>query len=65
MLPYYGQYYDPGACFTNNHSITVQIWGLLEEMIIISLQTFAHAMTALLSCHVQNFGVITLLELGL
>ena len=30
----------------------------------ISLQTFGHAMTAQLSCHVQNFIVITSLQLG-
>ena len=29
-----------------------------------SLQNLTHAMTAVLSCHMQNFAVITLLQLG-
>ena len=57
------------AHFTNNFTIVIHIrwknsfsvsplWGM------ISLQNFAHATTAQLSCHVQNFIVITSTHFG-
>ena len=51
----------------HNFSIVIQIWWKIGFSITplwstISLQNFAHTMTAQLSCHVQNFIVITLLQ---
>ena len=53
------------ANFTNDYSILIQIWWKINFSVtplqgtIISLQNFAHGMTAQLWCHVQNFIVIT------
>ena len=52
-----------GTHFTNNISIKLKIrWKFHFALILIpkmwSLQIFAYDMTALLSCHVQNFVVI-------
>ena len=57
----------PGACFTNLFLPAIQIrWKLRLAIIpllaIRSQQIFAHATTALLSCHVQNLVAITVLE---
>ena len=56
-----------GALFTNDFLPAIQIrWKLRLAVIpllaIRSQQIFAHATTAQLSCHVQNFVVITVLE---
>ena len=57
----------PGAHFTNDFLPAIQIrWKLRVAVIPLlasrSHQIFAHATTAQLSCHVQNFVVITVLE---
>ena len=57
----------PGARFTNDFLPAIQIrWKLCLAVIpfvaIRSQQIFAHATTAQLSCHVQNFAAITVLE---
>ena len=57
----------PGAHFTNDFLPAIQIrWKLRLAVIpllaIRSQQIFAHATTAQLSCHVQNFVAITVLE---
>ena len=57
----------PGARFTNGFLPAIQIrWKLrlavIPLMAIRSQQIFAHATTAQLSCHVQNFVAITVLE---
>ena len=58
-----------GTHFTNDFSITIQIWwkfhlALIQLLVIISQQNLAHATTAQLSCHVPNIVAITLLVLG-
>ena len=60
--------YCPGARFTNDFLPAIQIrWKLCLAVIpllaIRLQQIFAHATTAQLSCHVQNFVAITVLEL--
>ena len=55
---------SPGAHFTNDLSIVIQIqwkigFGITPLWGIILLQNFAHAMTAKLSWHVQNSIAIT------
>ena len=60
---------NTGQHFTNTFSITIQIsWKfvctVIQLLVRISLQIFAHDTTAQLSCHVQNFVVIILLEFG-
>ena len=57
----------PGARFTNDFSPAIQIrWkirlAVIPLLAIRSQQIFAHATTAQLSCHVQNFVAITVLE---
>ena len=57
----------PGAGFTNVFLPAIQIrWkfrlAIIPLLAIRSQQIFAHAMTAQLSCHAQNFVVITILE---
>ena len=57
----------PGARFTNDFLPAIQIrWKLRLAVIpllaIRSQQIFTHATTAQLSCHVQNFEAITVLE---
>ena len=57
----------PGARFTNDFLPAIQIrWKLRLAVILLlairSQQIFAHATTAQLSCHVQNFVAITVLE---
>ena len=57
----------PGARFTNDFLPAIQIrWKLRLAVIpllaISTQQIFAHATTAQLSCHVQNFVAITVLE---
>ena len=57
----------PGARFTNDFLPAIQIrWklrlALIPLLAIRSQQIFAHATTAQLSCHVQNFVAITVLE---
>ena len=59
----------PGAHFTNDFSITIQIrWkfhlALIQLLMTISQQNLAHATTAQLSCHVPNIVAITLLVFG-
>ena len=59
--------HHPGARFTNDFLPAIQIrWKLRLAVIpllaIRSQQIFAHATTAQLSCHVQNFVAITVLE---
>ena len=59
--------HEPGARFTNDFLPAIQIrWKLRLAVIpllaIRSTQIFAHATTAQLSCHVQNFVAITVLE---
>ena len=61
-----------GAHFTNNFSITIQMWwklnfALIQVLIQWSLQNLAHGTTAGLSCHVPNFVAIwsTVIELEL
>ena len=56
-----------GARFTNDFLPAIQIrWklrlALIPLLAIRSQQIFAHATTAQLSCHVQNFVAITVLE---
>ena len=53
----------PGAHFTNNFSITIQMWwkfhfALIQILIKWSLQYLAHGTTAGLSWHVPNFVAI-------
>ena len=60
----------PGIHVTNTLFITIQIqWKIWITVIpflaMISPQMFAHAMTTLLSCHVQNFVKISWSEFGL
>ena len=62
----HGRY--PGARFTNDFLPAIQIrWKFRLAVILLlairSQQIFAHATTAQLSCHVQNFVAITVLEL--
>ena len=57
------------STFHNDFSFVIKIrreivFSVTPLKEIISLQNFAHAMTAQLSCHVQNFIVITWLQLG-
>ena len=59
----------PGTHFTNDFSITIQMWwkfhlALIQLLIITSQQNLAHATTAQLSCHVPNIVAITLLVFG-
>ena len=54
----------------NNFSLRIKIpWKvhfvITQLLIIRTLQIFAHGMTAVLSCHVQNFVAISLLFYGL
>ena len=58
---------DTGARFTNDFLPAIQIrWKLCLAVIsllaIRSQQLFAHATTAELSCHVQNYVAIIVLE---
>ena len=58
-----------GTHFTNDFSITIQMWwkfhlALIQLLMIISQQHLAHATTAQLSCHVPNIVAITLLVFG-
>ena len=60
-------YGKPGACFTKDFLPTFQIWWKLCLAVIPLLanrpqQIFAHVTTAQLSCHVQNFAAVTVLE---
>ena len=64
--------YDTGAHFTNDFSITIQMWwkfhfALIQVLIKWSLQNLAHGTTAGLSWHVPNFVAIwsTVIELEL
>ena len=62
-----GNNYTTKARFTNGFLPVIQIrWKLRLAVIpllaIRSQQIFAHATTAQLSCHVQNFVAITLFE---
>ena len=64
---HHGTQQAPGAHFTNVFLPTIQIrWKLrlaiTPLLAIRSQQIFAHATTAQLSCHVQNFVAITVLE---
>ena len=57
----------PGASFTNVFLPVIQIrWkfrlAITQLLAIRSQHIFAHAMTAQLSCHIQNFVAITVLE---
>ena len=57
----------PGARFTNDFLPAIQIrWkfrlAVIPLLAIRSQQIFAHTTTAQLSCHVQNFVAITVLE---
>ena len=57
----------PGARFTNGFLPAIQIRSKFRLattplLAIRSQQIFAHATTAQLSCHVQNFVAITVLE---
>ena len=57
----------PGAHFTNDFSIVIKIrWKIVYIAIyflaITSLQSFAHATTAQLLCHLKDIVTITLLE---
>ena len=68
--PYCHRMYQwkPGARFINDFWPAIQIrWKLrivvIPLLAIKSRQIFAHATTAQLSCHVQNFVAITVLEL--
>ena len=59
--------FPPGARFTNDFLPAIQIrWKLRLAVIpllaIRSQQIFAHATTAQLSCHVQNFVAIIILK---
>ena len=49
----------PKMGYPNYHLVITQIWANQSQ------QNFAHATTAMLSWHVQNFVVIKLLKLGL
>ena len=58
---------DPGARLTDDFLPMIQIkWKLRLALILLlaigSQQIFAHATTAQLLCHEQNFVVITVLE---
>ena len=58
---------DPGARFTNDFLPTIQIrWkhrlAVILLLAIRSKQIFVHATTAQVSCHVENFVAITVLE---
>ena len=64
--------YTPGAHFTNDFSITIQMWwkfhfALIQVLIKWSLQNLAHGTTAELSWRVPNFVAIwsTVIELEL
>ena len=55
--------WKPGAHFTNNFAITIQMWwkfhfALIQVLIKWSLQNLAHGTTAWLSWHVPNFVAI-------
>ena len=59
----------PRAHFTNNFPLKIQIWWKFSFNVIplytVTLpHNFAHGMNIQLSCHVQNFIAITLLQLG-
>ena len=59
---------DPGAHFTKDFWLAIHIqWkfqlAVIPLLAIRSQQFFAHATTAQLSCHMQNFVAITLLHL--
>ena len=61
------EYVPAGARLTNSFLPAIQIrWKLrlliIPLLAIRSQQIFAHATTAQLSCHAQNFVAITLLE---
>ena len=61
---------DPGAHFTNNFAITIQMWwkfhfALIQVLIKWSLQNLAHGTTAWLSWHVPNFVAIWLIVIEL
>ena len=58
-----------GTHFTNDFSITIQMWwkfhfALIQILIHGSLQNLAHGTTAGLSCHVPNIVAITILLFG-
>ena len=58
-----------GTYFTNDFSITIQMWwkfhlALIQLLMIILQQHLAHATTAQLLCHVPNIVAITLLVFG-
>ena len=60
---------ESGTHFTNDFSITIQMWwkfhlALIQLLMITSQQNLAHATTAQLSCHVPNIVAITLLVFG-
>ena len=68
-----GMYWTiPGGHVTHFFKVLflkIQIWceiciAVIQLLVIRSQQIFAHAMTAQLSCHEQNFVAITLLESG-
>ena len=66
-----GNTISSGAQFTNDFSITIQIqwkfhFGVAVVLFpfIVPQQTYVHTMTMQLSCHVQKFTVISLLEFG-
>ena len=66
---YLGIIHGSGAHFTNNFSITIQMWWkfhltLIQLLMITSQQNLAHATTAQLSWHVPNIVAITLLVFG-
>ena len=69
-LPFYAPnscFWHPGARFTNGFLPEIQIRRKLRLVIIPLLairsqQIFAHATTAQLSCHVQNFVAITIFK---
>ena len=68
ILAWYWTTDRPGARFTNGFLPAIQIrWKLRLAIILLlavrSQQIFAHATTAQLSCHVQNFVAIAVLEL--
>ena len=64
----HGHITGPGARFTNDFLPAIQIWwklrlAVIPLLAIRSQQIVAHATTAQLSWHVQNFVAITVLEL--
>ena len=66
---YYMEVLHAGTHFTKDFSITIQIqWKFhldaTQLLVIISQHNIAHAMTAELSCHVQNSVAIASLEFG-